>query len=208
MRSAHSCSSSPREGWQTKIAVTARRGAQARRIVRAADLERLHAEHAVLTAARHERLQLVVGLGERAAAERDADLVRPRRRDETDVLQARVDLLHRAVLHLVVEARVLFAAERRLVDDLVVQGHDDRVLELRVVAPDVAEHVGDVDFVLAVGREQVRRDEAAARAERQAAHVRLLRAQAARSTSDRPCAHRADRRRARRSAAPHRRIAR
>ncbi len=154
--------------------VAARRGAQARGVVRAADLERLHAEHAVLTAARHERLQLVVGLGERAAAERDADLVRSRRRDETDVLQARVDLLHRAVLHLVVEARVLFAAERRLVDDLVVQGHDDRVLELRVVAPDVAEHVGDVDFVLAVGREQVRRDEAAARAERQAAHVRLL----------------------------------
>src|SRR6185503_9912690 len=154
--------------------VAARRIRQTRRIVWAAHLERLHAEHAILTAARHERLELVVGLGERSALERDAHLVGARRRREANVLQARVDLLHDAVLHLVVSARVLFAAERRLVDGLSVQGHDDGVLELRVVAPDVAEHVGDVDLVLAVRREQVRDDEAAARAERQALHVRLL----------------------------------
>ena len=188
--------------------VAARRRAQPRRVVGAADLERLHAEHAVLAAARHERLELIVGLRERAAAERDADLVRTGRGGEADVLQARVDLLEDAVLHLVVGARVLLAADHRLVDEPAVERHDDGVLELRVVAPDVAEHVGDVDLVLAVRREQMRDGEPAARAERQATDVRLLPARAARNTTGRRCAHRAGRRRARRSGAPRRRTAR
>ena len=67
---------------------------------------------AVLAAARHEELLLVVGLGEGAAFERDTHLVRARRRREADVLEARVDLLHHAVLDLVVGFRILFAADR------------------------------------------------------------------------------------------------
>ena len=55
----------------------------------------------------------------------------------------------------------------RLVDDLVVERHDQRVLELHAVAPDVGDHVGDVDRVFAVGREIDFRENAAARAERQ-----------------------------------------
>src|SRR5690606_41117400 len=57
---------------------------------------------------------------------------------------------------------------------LAVHDDDDMVLELHVVAPDVRRHVGDVDLVLAVGREVVLDDEAAPRAERKAFHVRLL----------------------------------
>src|SRR5690606_41401125 len=51
---------------------------------------------------------------------------------------------------------------------LAVHDDDDMVLELHVVAPDVRRHVGDVDLVLAVGREVVLDDEAAPRAERKA----------------------------------------
>ena len=95
---------------------------------------------------------------------------------EADVLQARVDAVERAVLHLVVQLHVLFAADHRLVDDLVVHGHDQRVLELHAVAPDVGDHVGDVDDVFAVRREIDVGEDAAARAERQPGHVRELRA--------------------------------
>src|SRR5690606_6485069 len=44
--------------------LAARRRRKARGVVRPADLERRHAEHAILAAARHEHLQLIVGLRE------------------------------------------------------------------------------------------------------------------------------------------------
>jgi len=119
---------------------------------------------------------MIVRLGERAAAERDADLVRTGRRREADLLEPRVDLFHHAALDLVVRAHVFLAADDRLVDRLTVHDDDDMVLELHVVAPDMGRHIGDVDLVLAVGREVVLDDQAAARAERQALHVRLLKA--------------------------------
>src|SRR5690606_26713399 len=77
--------------------VAARRRAHAGRTVRTADLEAADPEHAVLAAAGHEHLLLVVGFGERAALERDANLVRTGRRREANVLEPRVDLLHDAV---------------------------------------------------------------------------------------------------------------
>ncbi len=127
-----------------------------------------------MPAARHEHLELVVRLRERAAAERHADLVRAGSRGEFDVLEALVDLLEDAVLHLVVEPLIFVAADDRLVDRLAVEGDDHGVLELHVVAPDVPGHIRDVHGVLAVGREHVSHEHAAARAERQALHVRLL----------------------------------
>src|SRR5690606_14754477 len=154
--------------------VAARRRAHAGRTVRTADLEAADPEHAVLAAAGHEHLLLVVGFGERAALERDANLVRTGRRREANVLEPRVDLLHDAVLDLVVGADVFLATERGLVDGRAIERNDDGVLELRIVGPDVREEVRNIDLVLAVGREQMRHDHAAARAERQTRDVRLL----------------------------------
>ena len=99
-----------------------------------------------------------------------------RGRGEADVLQALVDAIQRAVLHLIVELHVLFAADHRLVDQLAVERDDQRVLELHPAAPDVGGQVGDVDGVFAVRREIDFAENAAARAERQARDVRKLRA--------------------------------
>src|SRR5690606_19310411 len=99
-------------------ALAARRRAQARRVERPADLERAHAIDAILAAAGHEHLRLVVRFGKRAAAERDADRARAGLRREADVLQPRVDLLHDAALDLIVRAHILFAADDGLVDRL------------------------------------------------------------------------------------------
>ena len=94
-------------------------------------------------------------------------------------------LVQGAVLHLVVQLHVLFAADHRLVDHLAVEGDDERVLELHAVAPDVGGDVGDVDDVFAVRRQVDVGEDAAARAERQAGHVRELRARAG---AERPAA--------------------
>src|SRR5690606_9347321 len=101
-------------------AFAARRRAEALRVERPADLERADAVDAVLAAAGNEHLLLIVALRERPAAERHADLVRTRRREETNILQPRVDLLHDAVLDLIVRAHVLLAADDRLVGRLAV----------------------------------------------------------------------------------------
>src|SRR5690606_27280090 len=62
-------------------ALAARHRAQPLRVERSADLERAHAEDPVLAAAGDEHSQLVVRLGERSTAKRDADLVRAGRRE-------------------------------------------------------------------------------------------------------------------------------
>ena len=164
-----------RGGLAAEDARTARRLAQALGVERPLQLERLHAIEAILTAALREHLQLVVGLGEGAALERDTDLVRPGRREELDVLQPRVDPIERTVLHLIVKLHVLFAADHRLVDQLVVERDDERVLELHAVAPDMGGHVGDVDRVFAVGGQIDGGENAAARAERKTGNMRELR---------------------------------
>ena len=158
----------------TEDALAARRRTDALRVERSLQLERVHAIQAILSAAGREHLQLVVGLGKRPALERHADLVRSGRRGEADVLQPGVDAIQRAVLHLIVELHVFFAADHRLVNHLVVERHDQRVLELHAVAPDVGGHVGDVDDVVAVGREIDAGEDASARAQRQAGDVREL----------------------------------
>ncbi len=157
-------------------ALTARRQTQALRAKRPAHLERVHTIETILTAAAREHLQLIVGLGERPALERHPDLVRSRGGEELDVLQPSVHAIERAVLHLIVELHVLFAADDRLVDQFVVERHHQRILELHAIAPDVGGHVGDVDGVFAVRGEIDVGENPAARAERQTGHVRELRA--------------------------------
>ena len=68
----------------------------------------------LLAGARPEREQHVVGLGERARDERDADLVRPGGDLERDVLEAAVDRGDRGRLLLVDRLEVLFAADLSL----------------------------------------------------------------------------------------------
>ena len=137
-------------------------------------LERAHAVGTILPAAGRKHLQLIVGFGETLAPESDADLVRSGRGLELDVLQAGIDAIERAVLHLIVELHVFFAADDGLIDDLVVDRHHQRILVLHAVAPDVVGHVGDVDAVFAVGGEIHFRENAAARPQRQSGNVREL----------------------------------
>ena len=164
-------------GWMAdENALTAGRRTDALRVERSPKLERAHAIHAVLAAAGCEHLQLIVGFGERPAFERHTDSVRSGRGEEADVLQARVDAIKRATLHLIVELHVLLAADHRLIDELVIEGHDQRVLELHAAAPDVRDDVGDIDGVLAVRRKIDFRENAAARTEWKAGRVGKLRA--------------------------------
>ena len=100
--------------------------------------------------------------------------MRSGRRLELDVLQAGIDPIERAALHLIVELHVFFAADHGLIDDLVVERHDQRILVLHAIAPDMADHVGDVDAVFAVGRKIDFRENAAACPERQSGDVREL----------------------------------
>ena len=81
-----------------------------------------------------------------------------------------------AVLHLIVEPHVFFAAHHRLVDDPSVERHHQGVLELHAIAPDMGDHIGDVDDVLAVRWEIGGPENASARAERKARHMSELRA--------------------------------
>src|SRR5580704_17558742 len=129
---------------------TARRETEAPGVEWTLKLKGAHAIQPILATAWREHLQLIVGLGERPTFECHANLVWSRGRGEADVLQALVDAIQRAVLHLIVEYHVLFAADHRLVDDLVVERDHQRVLELHAVAPDMGGHVGDVDPVFAV----------------------------------------------------------
>ena len=157
-------------------ACAARRLAQTFRVERSQQLERLDAVEPILAAALREHLQLVVGLGKCPALERDADLVRPRRRGELDLLQTRVDTIERTVLHLIVELHVFFAADHRLVNQLVVERDHERVLELHPVAPDMGRHVGDIDGVFAVRGQIDAGENPSARAQRKAGDVGQLRA--------------------------------
>ena len=83
-----------------------------------------------------------------------------------DVLQAGIDAIHRATLHLIVKLHVFFAADYRLIDDFVVHRYDQWIFIFHAVAPDMVGHVGNVDFVLAVGGQIHVRKNAAARPQR------------------------------------------
>ena len=119
-------------------------------------------------------LQPILGLGKAAVLERHGEVMDARRRLEADVLQPLVDGFDRRILLLVDGLHVLFAADAGLVDLLAVEHDDQLVLELHVVDPEGLRHVGDVERVLAVGREVVVHHNAAARAERQAVLVDAL----------------------------------
>ena len=95
-------------------------------------------------------------------------------RGEADVLEALVDGVDRRILLLVDGLHVLLATNVGFVDLLAVDRDDQRVLELHVVDPQGLGHVGDVEHVLAVGREVVVHGDAAARAQRQAFLVEEL----------------------------------
>ncbi len=112
----------------------------------------------------------------RAVAEGHDEAVHAGLRVEADVLQALVDGIDRRILLLVDGLHVLLAADGRFVDQLAVERDDQVVLELHVVDPQGLRHVGDVQHVLAVGREVVVDGDAAARAQRQAILVEQLRA--------------------------------
>ena len=81
------------------------------------------------------------------------------------------DAIHRAALHLIVKLHVFFAADDGLIDDFVVDRHHQRIFVLHAVAPDMVGHVGDVDFVLAVGGEIHVGENAAACSQRQSGNV-------------------------------------
>src|SRR5262249_32440741 len=150
------------------------RGTKAGHLERTEQLELVDAVRAVLAAAWSELLDLVVGLGEALAAESDADFVRPGGSLKLDVLQAGVYLIHGPALHLIVKLVVLLAADDCVVNDLVVHRHDERILVLHAVAPDVVGHVGDVDAVLAIGGKVDFGEDASAGTERQAGDMRQL----------------------------------
>ena len=142
-------------------AVAAGRGTEALYIKGAQKLKRTHAVRTVLPAAGSINLQLIVGFGKALPPECYADLVRSGRRLELDVFQTGVDPIQRAVHHLIEEFVVFFAADLGLVDDLVIDGDHHRVLVLHLVAPQAVGHVGNVDAVLAIGREIHFRENAA-----------------------------------------------
>src|SRR6185503_8644658 len=130
---------------------------------RATHFERAYAQHALLAATGDVGFEPAFGLRVTALPECDANLVRACGRGEPNVLQAFVDRIDGRVLPLVDGLHVGFAADRGLVDLAAIERHDDLVLELHVVDPDRLRHVGDVDDVLAVGRELMLDDDAATR---------------------------------------------
>ena len=108
----------------TENPLTTRRLAETLRVERTLKLERIHAIQTILAAAGREHLELIIRLGKCPALECDADLVWTGSGEEADVLQAGVDTIERAVLHLIVELHVFFAADHRLVDELIIDGYN------------------------------------------------------------------------------------
>src|SRR5262245_15526722 len=100
----------------------------------------------------------------------------PRLRGEADILQAGIDPIQRAVLDLIVELHVFFAADDSLIDNLIVERHHERVLELHAIAPDVGSHISDIDDVFAVRWQIDFGENTSASAERKSLNVGELRA--------------------------------
>ncbi len=144
------------------------RVADARCVERTADLEGGDSQHAILSAARHVCLQAIVGFRVRAVQERDTHFVRSRSRAETNVFQTLVDGVDGGRL-------VLLPANRGVVNRLVVECHDEVILELQVVHPQRLRHVGDVHDIVAVRGEVMLDGQAAAGAQRQPLATEVLR---------------------------------
>ncbi len=135
-------------------------------VERPADLERSQPLNPVLTPARRHIEQTGVRLREAAREESDADLVQPRGGLEANTLQTLIDRVDSRVLLLVDRLHVRFTTDGRAKELLTVEHPDHRVLELHVLHPQGACHVGDRQRVFAVGGEVVLNNSPAARAER------------------------------------------
>ncbi len=159
--------------------VAARCAAQARDVHGTEHFELVQRQHAVLAAARHLRVELAVRFRERSMQERDAEPMHAGRRVERDVLQACVDRVDGRRADLVQLFEILAAADVELEEFAAVEHGDDSRLVLLIEAPEARHEITDVEPVFAVGREVVLDDRAAARAERQARHVKLLRSRVA-----------------------------
>ena len=129
---------------------------------------------ALLTTFERDRANTLVAFGEAAMHERDRQLVLPCRGVEADLPQPVVDLFNRGIERLIDRLVVGFAADRRAIELLAVEQRDHRVLELHPRHFARQRHVADRELVLAVRREIVFDDEAAARAEGHPFDVMLL----------------------------------
>ena len=136
---------------------------------------------ALLATLERHRARALVALGEAAMHEGDGQLVLPLRGMEADLPQPSVDLFNRGIEFLIDRLVIGFAADGRAIELLAVEQRDHRVLELHPRHFARQRHVADRELVVAVGREVVFDDEAAARAEGRALEVMLLPAGAGRA---------------------------
>ena len=136
---------------------------------------------ALLTAFQRDGARALVAFGEAAMHEGHRQLVLPCRGLEADLPQPPVDLLDGGIQPLVDRLVIRLAADRGAIELLAVEQHDHRVLELHPRHFARQRHVADRELVVAVRREVVLDDEAAARAERHPFEPMLLPAGAGRA---------------------------
>ena len=129
---------------------------------------------ALLTALQRGRARTLVAFGEAAMHEGDRQFVLPCRGLEADLPQPSVDFFDRGIQPLVDRLVVGFAADRGAIELLAVEQRDHRVLEFHPRHFPRQRHVADRELVVAVCREIVFDDEAAARAERHPFKAMLL----------------------------------
>ena len=137
--------------------------------------KRMRGLDALLAALERDGARALVALGEAAVHERDRRACAARPSRGTRIFRSRLLIrFDRGIERLVDRLVVRFAADRRAIELLAVEQHDHRVLELHPRHFARERHVADRELVLAVRREIVFDDEAAARAERHAFDVMLL----------------------------------
>ena len=136
---------------------------------------------ALLTALQRDRASTLVAFGEAAVHEGDRQIVLPGRGAKVDLPQPSVDFLDRRIQPLVDRLVVGFSADSGAIELLAVEQRDHRVFEFHPRHFPRQRHVADRQLVVAVGREIVFDDEAAARAERHPFDVMLLPAGAGRA---------------------------
>ncbi len=145
------------------------------RMVRPDHLETEHAGRA-RQVVRPQRLQRVIGFGQSPGDIGQADLVRPGRDIQLHPVEALADDLHRIGLLLIDVLQVFLAADLGRVHLLAIERHDQLLLAVEAgdIAAAEAGALVDVEGVLAIRREQMLDEQAAARAQRQAGDVHLL----------------------------------
>ena len=162
-------------------ALAARRVAQARSRERPVDLEPLDLQRALLAfddpdlaAAGHERLQDGVGFRHGARDERGRDRVRPGRHRHADVLEPAVDLGDGRSLAQIDRFDVVGPADLVLEHLLAVDRENQPVPVFEAFDVARPSEAAEVELVVAVGREEMLDEHAAARAERHARDVVVL----------------------------------